>query len=432
MSSNLLTGSVSKDASCSSHERKAIHGCRFCDAPLKHTVCDLGMHPLCENFLTEEQLSEPEPFYPLHAYVCEKCFLIQVEEFVHGKEIFGGEYAYFSSFSDSWLKHAATYVDSVTDRLGLNENSLVVELASNDGYLLQNFVKKNVPCLGIEPAANCAAVAVEKGVPSRVLYFGEEVARGLRDEGIRPNLMIANNVLAHVPDLNDFVAGIKVLLAGDGVLTVEFPDVMHTIEQNQFDQIYQEHYCYFSLLTLQKVFGHHGMTIFDLDELTTHGGSLRIYVRHSDDETKPVASTVTDMHALEVAKGFTEISTYTAFAEQVRETKRKVLEFLIQAKRDGKTVVGYGAPGKGNTTLNYCGVGTDFIDYVVDRNPYKHGKYLPGTHIPVFATEKIAETKPDYVIILPWNLREEISAQLEYVREWGAKLVVSIPELTVF
>jgi hypothetical protein len=412
--------------------RPAIHGCRFCDAPLTHSVCDLGMHPLCENFLTYEQLNEMEPFYPLHAYVCGECFLIQVEEYVHGKEIFGGEYAYFSSFSDSWLEHAARYATSVTERLGLDENSLVVELASNDGYLLQNFVANNIPCFGIEPADNVAAVAIEKGVPTRVMYFGVEVAEQLRAEGVLPNLMIANNVLAHVPDLNDFVGGIKILLAEDGVLTVEFPHAMHTIEQNQFDQIYQEHYCYFSLLTLQKVFAQHGMTVFDLDTLPTHGGSLRIYVRHEGDDTRPVSQAVVDMHDLEVSKGFTNIETYTAFAEQVKETKRKVLEFLIQAKRDGKQVVGYGAPGKGNTMLNYCGVGQDFIDYVVDRNPYKHGKFLPGTHIPVFAPERIAETKPDYVLILPWNLKDEISQQLEYVRDWGAKLVVPIPTLTVF
>ncbi len=412
--------------------RPAIHGCRFCDAPLRHSVCDLGMHPLCENFLTREQLNEMEPFYPLNAYVCEQCFLVQVEEYVHGKEIFGGEYAYFSSYSDSWLDHAASYVDSISERLGLSENSQVVELASNDGYLLKNFVAKNIPALGIEPAANVAKVAVEKGVPTRVLYFSVDVAKQLRDEGIRPDLMIANNVLAHVPDLNDFVAGISVLLKEDGVLTVEYPHLVRLIEGNQFDTIYQEHYCYFSLLTLQKVFGEHGMTVFDVEEIPTHGGSLRIYVRHTADETKPVTSTVTDMHDLEVAKGYTQIETYTAFAEQVKETKRKLLDFLIQARREGKQIVGYGAPGKGNTLLNYCGIREDFIDYVVDRNPYKHGKFLPGTHIPVFAPDRIAETKPDYVLILPWNLKVEISEQLEYVRDWGAKLVVPIPELTIF
>lgn len=409
-----------------------VHHCRFCSAPVQHSVCDLGMHPLCENFLTAEQLDQPEAFYPLHAYVCDQCFLIQVKDYVAGTEIFQGEYAYFSSFSDSWLEHCSRYVDMITERIDLNEDSLVVELASNDGYLLQYFVHMDIPCLGIEPADNVAKAAEEKGVPTRVLYFGSKVAQQLRAEGMRPNLMIANNVLAHVPDLNDFVAGIKLLLADDGVLTVEFPHVLRTLEQNQFDQIYQEHYCYFSLLTLQKVFSHHGMTVFDVDELPTHGGSLRIHVRHADDDTKPITTAVTDIHDLEVATGLTNISTYTAFAEQVKETKRKVLEFLIKAKRDGKSVVGYGAPGKGNTMLNYCGVREDFIDYVVDRNPYKHGRYLPGSHIPIFDTDRIAETRPDYILILPWNLKHEISQQLEYTRDWGAQLVVSVPELTVF
>ena len=420
------------DSSCTAVAAGPHHNCRFCSAPVRHSVCDLGMHPLCENFLTEEQTRAPETYYPLHAFVCEKCFLIQVKDYVHGTEIFQGEYAYFSSFSDSWLEHCSRYVDAMTDRWNLNDNSLVVELASNDGYLLQYFVKKNIPCLGIEPADNVAAAAEEKGVPTRVLYFGSEVAKQLKAEGLRPNLMAANNVLAHVPDLNDFVAGIRILLADDGVLTVEFPHVMQTLEQNQFDQIYQEHYCYFSLVTLQKVFAAHGMTIFDLDELPTHGGSLRIYVRHEDDTSKPVTSAVTDMLDMEIAGGMTDIATYAAFAERVKETKRRMLEFLIEAKRAGRQVVGYGAPGKGNTMLNYCGVGTDVIDYVVDRNPYKHGRFLPGSHIPVFSPDRLAETRPDYILILPWNLKDEISAQLEYTRDWGAQLVVSVPQLSVF
>ncbi|MCG6155282.1 class I SAM-dependent methyltransferase [Rubinisphaera margarita] len=412
--------------------RPAIHGCRFCDAPLNHSVVDLGMHPLCENFLTREQLSEEEPFYPLHAYVCERCYLVQVEEYVNGREIFEGEYAYFSSFSSSWLEHARRYVDHVTERFALNADSQVVELASNDGYLLQNFVSKGIPCLGIEPAANCAKVAIEKGVPTRVEYFGVEPAKRIVAEGIKADLLIANNCLAHVHDLNDFVGGMKTILADQGVLTVEFPTAVNMIELNQFDTIYQEHYCYFSLTTLQKVYRHHGMEIFDLDEIPTHGGSLRIYVRHIEDTTKPISSAVHDMLALEEAKGFTEMSTYTGFAENVKEVKRALLSFLIEAKREGKQVVGYGAPGKGNTLLNYCGIREDFLDYVVDRNPYKHGKYLPGTHIPVHATEKIAETRPDYILILPWNLKSEITEQLEYTREWGAKLVVPIPHLEVY
>jgi SAM-dependent methyltransferase len=415
-----------------SHVLPAKGGCRFCGEPLRHSVVDLGTSPLCENFLTREQLKQPEPFYPLHAYVCHECFLVQVEEYVHGKEIFGGEYAYFSSYSDSWLAHARNYVDMITDKLQLTGDSFVIELASNDGYLLKNFVAQGVPCLGVEPADNVAAVAVEKGVPTTVRYFGVDTARGLVEEGYRADLLIANNVLAHVPDLNDFVGGMKIVLKPQGVVTIEYPHVMEIIEGNQFDTIYQEHYCYFSLLTLERVFQAHGMTIFDLDRLPTHGGSLRIYVRHTEDQTRPVTDAVVAVRQEELDRGFDRMETYEAFAERVAETKRKLLEFLIQAKRDGKQVVGYGAPGKGNTLLNYCGVREDFIDYVVDRNPYKHDKFLPGTHIPVFAPDKIAETRPDYVLILPWNLKDEISQQLEYVREWGAQLVVPIPELEVY
>ncbi len=407
-------------------------GCRFCQAPLTHSVVDLGKSPLCENFLTREQLFDPEPFYPLHAFVCDQCFLVQVEEYVGGEEIFGGEYAYFSSYSDSWLSHAKRFADQITKRLGLDGNSQVVELASNDGYLLKNFVKKGIPVLGVEPADNVASVAVEKGIPTVVKFFGVETAKELVADGIRADLMCANNVLAHVPDLNDFVAGIKIVLKPDGVLTVEFPHLMRQIEGNQFDQIYQEHYCYYSLHTLRLVFDHHDMTIFDVDELTTHGGSLRIFVCHKYNRAKPVSGNVTRIHQTELEKGYNKLDVYQTFAERVRETKRQFLEFLIQAKRENKQVVGYGAPGKGNTLLNYCGVRTDFIDYTVDRNPFKHYKYLPGTHIPVFPTDMIEATKPDYIVIMPWNLKAEISKQLEYTREWGAKLVVTIPELTVF
>lgn len=407
-------------------------GCRFCQKPLKHSVVDLGKSPLCESFLTREQLFDAEPFYPLHAFVCDECFLVQVEEYVSGEEIFGGEYAYFSSYSDSWLAHAKLFAEQITERLKLDENSQVVELASNDGYLLKNFVEKGIPVLGVEPADNVAAVAVENGIPSVVKFFGVKTAKELVADGIQADLLCANNVLAHVPDVNDFVAGMKIVLKPSGVITVEFPHLMHQIEGNQFDQIYQEHYCYYSLHTLRLIFDHHGMTIFDADEIPTHGGSLRIYIRHNEDQSKPVSDNVKRIHKIELDKGYDQLEVYQAFSEKVRETKRQFLEFLIQAKRDNKTVVGYGAPGKGNTLLNYCGVRTDFIDYTVDRNPYKHYKYLPGTHIPVFPTEMIETTKPDYIVIMPWNLRDEISAQLEYTREWGAKLVVPIPELTVF
>ena len=420
------------DATPVGSERPAKGGCRFCGTPLEHSFVDLGKSPLCENFLTREQLFEPEPFYPLHAFVCGECWLVQVEEYVSGTEIFGGEYAYFSSYSDSWLAHAARFADAITQRLGLDADSMVVEIASNDGYLLKNFIARGIPVLGVEPADNVAAVAVEAGVPTRVAFFGVETARRLAAEGVRADLMCANNVIAHVPDLNDFVGGFPHVLKPQGTLTVEFPHLVNIVEGNHFDTIYQEHYCYHSLHTLERVFAHHGMSVFDVEELPTHGGSLRIHVRHAADETRPVSDAVHRIRDAEIAAGYADLAVYRAFAERVRETKRRLLEFLIEAKREGAQVVGYGAPGKANTLLNYCGIRTDFLDYVVDRNPYKHGKYLPGTHVPVHPTERIAETKPDYIVILPWNLREEIAEQLEYTRDWGAKLVVPIPELEVF
>ena len=407
-------------------------GCRFCGKPLKHSFVDLGKSPLCESFLTKEQLFEPEAFYPLHAFVCDGCFLVQVEEYVSGTEIFGGEYAYFSSYSDSWLAHSKSYADMITERLGLDGKSKVVEVASNDGYLLKNFIERGIPVLGIEPADNVAAFAMEKGVPTQVRFFGVETAKALAAEGVQADLMCANNVIAHVPDLNDFVGGFQHVLKPSGTLTVEFPHLVNIVEGNHFDTIYQEHYCYHSLHTLSRVFEHHSMTVFDVEEIPTHGGSLRIYVRHTEDNSRPVSDEVKRIHAMEMDKGYAALEVYQAFAERVRETKRKFLEFLIEAKRAGKQVVGYGAPGKANTLLNYCGVRTDFIDYTVDRNPYKHHKYLPGTHIPVLPTEEIARTKPDYIVILPWNLKDEIAAQLDYTREWGAKFVVPIPELAVF
>ena len=406
-------------------------GCRFCGTTLAHSVVDLGMSPLCESFLTPEQLNHSEQFYPLQAFVCEECFLVQVEEYVSGREIFGHEYAYFSSYSDSWLAHARRYADMIVERLGLNENSQVVELASNDGYMLKNFVDKGIPALGVEPAPNVAEVAVAKGVNTVVKFFGVRTAEELVEDGIRADLLMANNVMAHVPDLNDFVGGMKVILSDSGVVTVEFPHLQRLIEGNQFDTIYQEHYCYFSFVTVERIFAEHGMTLFDVEEITTHGGSLRIYARHTENECLPVLPAVAEMRERELAAGYTRLETYRTFAENVAETKRKLLEFLIQAKRDGKQVAAYGAPGKGNTLLNYCGIREDFLDYAVDRNPYKHGKFLPGTRIPVFPTEKIAETRPDYVLILPWNLKDEIVEQLEYIREWGAEFVVPIPELTV-
>ena len=409
------------------------HGsrCRFCDTPLHYTFVDLGMSPLCESFLSTDQLNQMEPFYPLHVTVCEECFLVQLDEYVSPEHIFT-EYAYFSSYADTWLQHVKDYTDLMVDRFGFNEQSFVVEVASNDGYLLQYFVGKNIPCLGIEPAANVAKVAIEKGVPSRVEFFGVECAQKLVVEGKQADLLLGNNVLAQVPDLNDFVAGLKILLKPQGVITIEFPHLMCLVAENQFDTIYHEHFSYFSFITAEKIFAGHGLTLFDVEELPTHGGSLRIYARHTDDTTKPVSERALALRQRELAAGLTGMAYYAAFGEQVKETKRKLLDFLIQAKRAGKSVVGYGAPGKGNTLLNYCGIRTDFLAYTVDRNPYKHGKFLPGTHIPIFPPEKIKETRPDYVLILPWNFKDEIIEQVAYIREWGGKFVVPIPEVKVY
>jgi 2-polyprenyl-3-methyl-5-hydroxy-6-metoxy-1,4-benzoquinol methylase len=409
----------------------STHPCRFCGTALLHTFVDLGMSPPCESYVTVEQLNHMEPFYPLHAYVCEKCFLVQLLEYVSPEQIFS-HYAYFSSYSDSWLQHVSDYADMATARFGLSAGSQVVEIASNDGYLLQYFVAKGVPVLGIEPAANVAETAVGKGIPTVVRFFGTETARGLAAEGAHADLLIGNNVLAHVPNLNDFVAGMQILLKPNGVITMEFPHLMRLMEENQFDTIYHEHFSYFSLLTAEQVFAAHGLTIFDVEELATHGGSLRIYARHTADNTRPVGTRVTELRERERAAGFTRLEHYAAFAEQVKETKRKLLEFLIVARRAGKSIAGYGAPGKGNTLLNYCGIRTDFLDYTVDRNPFKHGKYLPGTHIPIFPTDKIQETRPDYLLILPWNLKDEIMRQMAGIRDWGGQFVVPIPEVKVY
>ena len=405
--------------------------CRFCHAPLRHTFVDLGMSPLCETFLTADQLDSAESFYPLHVRVCEACLLVQLRTYVAPEEIFT-EYAYFSSYSDSWVRHAARYTEMIIERLGLDTSSQVVELASNDGYLLQHFVKRGIPVLGIEPAANVALAALEKGIPTRTSFFGADVARELVVEGRSADLIIANNVLAHVPDINDFVAGIAALLAPEGVFTGEFPHLLRLIEGHQFDTIYHEHFSYLSFLTIERIFAAHDLTLFDVDEIPTHGGSLRIYARHTGTSSREITPRVAALHRTEAAAHLHDLVTYADFAERVAETKRGLLEFLINARREGKTVAGYGAPGKGNTLLNYCGIRTDLLDYTVDRNPYKHGRFLPGTHIPVFAPERLAETKPDYILILPWNLRKEIMEQLAYTREWGAQFVIPIPEVQVF
>jgi hypothetical protein len=406
--------------------------CRFCKTALRHTFVDLGMSPLCESFLRPEQTNQMEAFYPLHVFVCDQCFLVQLEEFVSPDKIFT-EYAYFSAFSDSWLEHCRRYTEQMNERFHLNGESLVVELASNDGYLLQYFVKNNVPVLGIEPAVNVAKVAVEKrDVPTLVKFFGEKLAKELAADGKQADLLLGNNVLAQVPDLRDFVAGMKALLKPQGALTMEFPHLLRLIEGNQFDTIYHEHFSYFSFLTTERIFAAHGLVLFDVEELSTHGGSLRIFGRHREDDSKPVSSRVLELREREEAAGLNRVDSYRSFAEKVKSTKRQLLECLIQAKQQGKSIAGYGAPGKGNTLLNYCGVGTDFIDYTVDRNPYKHGQFTPGTHIPIYAPDKVRETRPDYLLILPWNLKNEIIQQMGYIREWGGKFIVPIPEATIY
>ena len=404
--------------------------CRFCSAPLVLSFADLGMSPLSNAYLKPEQLHRMERFYPLHAWVCGSCFLVQLEQFETPENIFS-DYAYFSSYSDSWLEHVASYTETMVGRFGINAASHVVEIASNDGYLLQYFVKRGIPVLGIEPAANVARVAEEKGIPTLVKFFGTETATALAASGKQADLLLGNNVLAHVPDLNDFVSGMAILLKPQGVITMEFPHLLRLMVQNQFDTIYHEHFSYFSFLTVEKVFAAHGITLFDVEQIPTHGGSLRIFGRHTADGSKPVSPRVAALRQAELNAGLDQADTYAAFAEQIKAIKRALLRFLIDAKEQGKTVVGYGAPAKGNTMLNYCGVRTDLIDYTVDRSPHKQGMFLPGIHIPIFHPDKIAETRPDYVLILPWNLKDEIVAQMAHIRVWGGKFVVPIPKVEV-
>ena len=404
--------------------------CRFCHSPLRTSFVDLGMSPLCQTHITPSQLQEMEPFYPLHAYVCDQCFLVQLQEFVAPDAIFS-EYAYFSSYSSSWVEHCKRYAAQMIQRFGLGTGSRVMEVASNDGYLLQHFVASGVPVLGIEPAANVAKVAIERGVPTTVQFLGEATGRAIAVEHGHADLVAGNNVLAHVPDINDFVAGMRELLAPRGVITMEFPHLLRLIEGNQFDTIYHEHFSYLSFSTVEQVFAAHGLVLFDVEELPTHGGSIRIYARHAAHTAQAVGERVNEMREREQALGYRSIERYLGFGEQVRETKRGLLSFLIEARRQGKKVVGYGAPGKGNTLLNYCGIRTDFLDFTVDANPYKQGKYTPGTHIPILAPEAIREARPDYVLILPWNLKDEIVAQAGYIREWGGRFVVPIPSVQV-
>jgi len=404
--------------------------CRFCNKELNHIFVSLGSSPLSNAYLQKEQLHKRESFYPLDVYVCDHCFLVQLPEHENPENIFS-DYAYFSSYSDMWLKHAKEYVNKMIKVFGINKSSHVVEIASNDGYLLQYFQQNNVPVLGIEPAGNVAQVAQEKGVPTQVVFFGVETAKRLLDEGKSADLLLGNNVLAHVPDLNDFVAGLKVLLKSEGIITMEFPHLLRLIKGRQFDTIYHEHFSYFSFLTVQKVFSAHGLVLFDVEELSTHGGSLRIYAKHEENNSKLISNRVQNMLDKEASAGFLDIKSYLVFDEQVRGVKRDILSFLIKIKKEGKTIVGYGAPAKGNTLLNYCGIRNDFIDYVVDRSPHKQGHYLPGTHIFIDKPGRIRETQPDFVFILPWNIKEEVMEQMSFIREWGGKFVVPIPKLEV-
>jgi len=433
---NTTTSDLNNDwtvATAPTAKTTAAHGpdgCRFCGEKLRTTFVDLGMSPLCESFVPAERADQMEQFYPLHALICDSCLLVQLKEYVSAESIFD-DYAYFSSFSESWLRHARKYAEVMTERFSLGPHSQVVEVASNDGYLLQNFVRMGIPALGIEPSGNVAAAAKEKGIPTLVRFFGEQTARDLVALGQKADLLLGNNVFAHVPQLNDFTRGLKILLSETGVLTLEFPHLLRLMDGNQFDTIYHEHFSYFSFATAKNVLEHHGLTVFDVTELASHGGSLRVFARHAEYEALPVLPSVAELLEVERRAGLHSLAGHQGFAEHVQETKRALLEFLISARREGKHVAAYGAPGKGNTLLNFCGIREDFIDYAVDRNPYKHGRFTPGTRIPIYSPDRLAETRPDFIVILPWNLKQEIIQQLEYARQWGAKFVVPIPTLEV-
>jgi len=412
-------------------QKTATDKCRFCGSGSRRTFVDLGMSPLCETYPSSADLNRGEVYYPLHVYVCDQCLLVQLDEYESAENIFS-DYAYFSSYSDSWLKHADNYCGKMTTRLGLTDRSFVVEVASNDGYLLQYFVQRNVPVLGIEPAANVAKVAVEKGVPTLVRFFGTQLSEELAAEGRCADLVLGNNVLAQVPDLNDFVEGLKTLLKPEGVLTLEFPHLLRLIEHNEFDTIYHEHFSYFSMLSTIRILNAHGLKVFDVEELTTHGGSLRVYACREESLTHPIQSSVGKVIADEEKAGLASADGYASFAQQVKQTKLALVEFLLTAAREGKSVAGYGAPGKSATLLHYCGIGKDLIEYTVDRSPYKQSRFLPGSHIPIYHPDRIQETKPDYVVILPWNLKDEIMNQLQFIRDWGGRFVVPIPRVAVY
>ncbi|MFH1708615.1 MAG: class I SAM-dependent methyltransferase [Planctomycetota bacterium] len=405
--------------------------CRACGTATGHLVVNLGSHPFSNAFLAPDQLHAMEPHYPLEVYICPECWLMQLDEYEPAGNIFNADYAYFSSYSDSWLEHCRRYTDLMVDRFGYGPQSFVVEVASNDGYLLQYFKARGIPVLGVEPAANTAAVAAGKGIPTDVTFFDTAYAARLAAAGRRADLIIGNNVLAHNPHLNDFVEGMRVALKPGGTITMEFPHAVRLIQGNQFDTIYHEHFSYFTFHTVDRLFATHGLTLFDVEELPTHGGSLRIYGRHAAEQGRPVTDRAAGLLAREAAEGFQSLAVYRAFGRRVEATKHRLLEFLIDAKRAGKRIVGYGAPAKGNTLLNFCGIRTDFLDYTVDRNPHKQGRYLPGTRIPVKAPEMIMADRPDYVLILPWNIRAEIMEQMCGIHAWGGRFVIPIPEVEV-
>ena len=400
--------------------------CRFCSTELTHTFIDLGVSPLSNSFVKRERLESMEPFYPLHAYVCKKCFLVQLEEYESPQNIFS-DYVYFASFSSSWLEHCSRYASKMIVELELNKGSSVVEIASNDGYLLQYFKEAGIPTLGVEPAENVAALARQRGITTETDFFGEAKALEMRSRGVEADLMVANNVLAHVPDVNDFVKGFKLLLKPDGIATFEFPHLLRLMEDIQFDTIYHEHFSYFSFLTVKQIFEAQGLSVYDVEELPTHGGSLRVYVQHRSGG-RGISASVNALLKKEQEAGLLDLKTYEMFANQVKKLKRDFLTLLIDLKNEGKSIVAYGAAAKGNTLLNYCGVRTDFINYVVDKNVHKQGLYLPGSHIPVYEVGKIYETKPDYLLVLPWNLRQEILDQMQDIRRWGGRFILPVPK----
>ena len=405
--------------------------CRFCNEPLTNIFVDLGISPLSNAFLKKEMLDDLEKKHPLCAYVCDNCFLVQLPEFEKPESIFE-DYAYFSSYSSTWLQHAKDYVEMIIPRLSLNENSIVIEIASNDGYLLQNFTEKNIPVLGIEPAQNIAKAAMEKNIPTLTKFFNSKLAKDLVKEGKKADLIIGNNVLAHIPCLNDFIIGLKILLKPNGVITLEVPHLLQLMQNNQFDTIYHEHFSYFSVITLEKIFSTHGFIIFNVEEISTHGGSLRIYVKDMKNNEFLVNSSVERIIKKEIECGLTDISTYTNFGKKIKKIKKSIKEFFDLAKKENKNIVGYGAAAKGNTLLNYCEIGKEFIDYVADRNIHKQGLYLPGTHIPVKDPKEILNTKPDYLVILPWNLKNEIMNQWNFIKQWGGKFVTLIPVVEIY